>query len=62
MSDLKKAEGIVAQLEQKREACVRQGTELQDERANVALDAQAMPRRAGDWTKSTTKLNVCFRG
>jgi rubrerythrin len=39
MSDLKKAEAIVAQLEQKRIKCIARGTELADERANVALAA-----------------------
>jgi hypothetical protein len=45
------AEAVVAKLEAKRQACVRHGTDLQDERANVALaahtgDAKALdPRR-----------------
>jgi hypothetical protein len=33
---VEKAEAVVAQFEQKRSACVRHGTELQDERATVA--------------------------
>ena len=36
---VKQAEKIVAELEAKRAACLRLGTELHDERANVALDA-----------------------
>jgi hypothetical protein len=34
---VEKAEAVVAQLEQKRSACVRHGTELQDERATLAV-------------------------
>ncbi len=36
---VEKAEAIVADLENKRAACVQRGTELADERANVALAA-----------------------
>ena len=36
---VKNAEATVASLEQKRIKCVAHGTELQDERANVALAA-----------------------
>jgi hypothetical protein len=39
MSDLKKAEAVAVSIEAKRIVCVRHGTELQDERANVALSA-----------------------
>jgi chromosome segregation ATPase len=46
MSDLKKAEAVVVQLEQKRSACIARGTELQDERANVALDAYTSDPKA----------------
>jgi chromosome segregation ATPase len=43
---VEKAEAVVAQLEQKRSACVRHGTELQDERANVALSAHTGDAKA----------------
>jgi hypothetical protein len=36
---IEKAEAVVAELEAKRIKCVAHGTELQDERANVALAA-----------------------
>jgi hypothetical protein len=45
---IEKAEGIVAQLEAKRDACVQYGTELADERANVALSAHAGDAKALD--------------
>jgi hypothetical protein len=51
MTDVRKAEGVVASLEAKREACVRHGTELADERANVALSAHT-----GD-VKARQRLN-----
>jgi chromosome segregation ATPase len=43
---VEKAEAVVAQLEQKRAACMKHGTELQDERANVALDAHTGDAKA----------------
>src|SRR5690242_18631209 len=36
---IEKAETVLAELEAKRAACVKRGTELADERAAVALDA-----------------------
>jgi hypothetical protein len=41
MSDLEKAQEVVTKLEAKREACIRRGTELQDERATLAYSAHA---------------------
>jgi hypothetical protein len=41
MTDLTKAEKIVADLERKREACVARGTELADERGALAFAAHA---------------------
>jgi hypothetical protein len=40
-NSLEKAESTVAQLEQKRSACVRRGTELADERSALAFAAHA---------------------
>jgi hypothetical protein len=39
--NVKEAEAVVAQLEQKRIKCVARGTELADERASIALLAHA---------------------
>ena len=39
MNEVQKSEAVIADLETKRAACVRRGTELADERAAVALDA-----------------------
>jgi hypothetical protein len=49
------AEKVIASIEAKREACVRRGIELQDERANVALSAHT-----GD-AKARTRLDVINR-
>ena len=43
---VEKAEKVAASLEAKREACVKHGTELQDERANVALSAHTGDAKA----------------
>src|SRR5262249_43518711 len=39
MNEVQKSEAVIADLETKRAACVKRGTELADERAAVALDA-----------------------
>jgi len=39
MNEVQKSEAVIADLETKRAACVKRGTELADERAGVALDA-----------------------
>jgi hypothetical protein len=41
MSSVEKASSIVTQLEQKRSACIRRGTELADERSALAFSAYA---------------------
>jgi hypothetical protein len=46
MSDLEKAEAIVAGLEAKRVACIKHGTDLADERSNVALAAHTGDKAA----------------
>jgi len=43
---VEKCETTIRDLERKREACVKRGTELADERANVALDAHTGNARA----------------
>ena len=45
---VEEAERIIAQLEAKRIKCVDRGTELQDERANVALSAHTGDAKALD--------------
>jgi hypothetical protein len=45
-SDVEKAKAVIANLEVKREACVKHGAELADERANVALAAHTGDQRA----------------
>jgi hypothetical protein len=44
--NLEKATAIVTRLEEKRVACIRQGTDLADERANVALAAHTGDAKA----------------
>ena len=46
MSDVKKAEAVIADLESKRAKLVAHGTDLQDERANVALAAHTGDQKA----------------
>ena len=53
MSTVEKAEGVVAALERKREACLRAGVELQDERTALAFSAHA----DGD-AKAKSRLEV----
>ncbi len=43
---IKEAEAIVTKLEAKRAACVKQGTELHDEQANIALSAHTGDAKA----------------
>jgi hypothetical protein len=45
-SDVEKAKEVIAGLEAKREACIKHGTELADERANVALAAHTGDQKA----------------
>jgi hypothetical protein len=45
-NDVEKAAQIIGELEQKRSACVQRGTELADERANVALAAHTGDAKA----------------
>jgi hypothetical protein len=47
MSDVEKFENMIRDLERKREKCVQRGTELADERANVALSAHTGDNKAG---------------
>jgi hypothetical protein len=45
---IQKAEAVVTSLEAKRAACIQKGTELADERANVALSAHTGDAKALD--------------
>jgi hypothetical protein len=46
MNDITKFEGITTEITRKREACVKRGTELADERASVALGAHTGDAKA----------------
>jgi hypothetical protein len=46
MTEVEKCEATIRDLERKREACVKRGTELNDERAAVALDAHTGDAKA----------------
>jgi hypothetical protein len=45
-SDVEKAKAVIVDLERKREVCVRRGSELADQRANVALAAHTGDQKA----------------
>jgi len=48
MTEIQKAEAVVTSLEAKRAAWIQKGTELADERANVALSAHTGDAKALD--------------
>jgi hypothetical protein len=57
MNDIEKYEGLIAELERKRAACVQRGTELSDERASVALDAHIGDSKAA---KRLTEIHAAL--